>query len=258
MSASIAFAEQSYGTSRSSTSPREKVIWAVDTIPPIFYQEHGKLNGFGKDAIDWFINRIPDHDIAIEALPRGRAHEFMRHAQDKGGKTVCVPGMLETPERAKDFVFSKSFSPVLPVSVIIEADRYSDFAAYLNENGEVALPLLLANSGLFPGVEIGRSYGPLVDRALGDIENDQHIQGTRQIADFAQMLSLGRIDWFLAYPMEASHLFAQSTADTSIKSLRIAGMPDVLHGRFACSPTPTGHDMIAKINAEITAARSLP
>lgn len=237
---------------------RGDVMWAIDAIPPFFYERSGQLAGMGVSAIDWLIARLPEQNIFIETLPRERAQEFMRATPMDNVKAVCVPDMLETPDRAKDFVFSEPLFPVLPVSVIIEANREDEFAAFLNDDNEISLTQLLLEDGFSTTIEIGRSYGAVVDRALRTHKSRSHIQATRQTADFTGMLALGRIDWFLAYPTEATYMFDRNATGAKIKALPIEGMPDIFYGRFACSPTPTGHALIAKINAEISAAQHLP
>ncbi len=236
----------------------EGIVWAIDIVPPAFYLEDGQLSGFGSDAVNWFINSIGHHTIKVLPLPRGRAFEVMHHANMSGDHTVCIPGVLETPQRARDFILSKPVFSQLPVSLIIKADREPEFAPFLTNAGEIDLARLLRNDRFYAALEAGRSYGLIVDDILRPHESGTHIQKTRQTAEFTTMLELQRIDWFLAYPIEAEHQRKSANQDAMIKSLPIAGMPETLDARIACSITDTGRHLVEHTDAIIADFPEMP
>lgn len=236
----------------------DNIVWAIDVLPPAFYMQDGKLVGFGADAIDWLIDRISHHSIKVVTLPRGRAYEVMHHANVAGDHTVCIPGVLETPQRARDFVLSNPVFPQLPISLIVKADREDDFAPFLTDAGEVDLARLLRDNRYYAAIETGRSYGAITDEILRKEGFGDHIQRTRQMGEFTSMLELGRIDWFLAYPIEAEHERNAAKLKTNIKSLPIAGMPELLEAKVACSKTESGHHVIAHANTIVAQHPDMP
>lgn len=236
----------------------DNIVWAIDVLPPAFYMQDGKLVGFGASAIDWLIDRISHHSIKVVTLPRGRAYEVMHHANVAGDHTVCIPGVLETPQRARDFVLSNPVFPQLPISLIVKADRADDFAPFMTDTGEVDLVRLLRDTHYYAAIESGRSYGPMVDDILRKEGFGDHIQRTRQMVEFTSMLELDRIDWFLAYPIEAEHERNTAKLKTDIKSLPIAGMPELLEAKVACSKTASGHHVIEHANSIIAQHPEMP
>lgn len=236
----------------------DNIVWAIDVLAPAFYMQDDKLVGFGADAVDWLIERISHHSIKVLTLPRGRAYEVMHHANVANDHTVCIPGALETPQRARDFIMSNPVFPQLPISLIVKADQADDFAPFMTKNGEVDLPRLLRDNRYYAALETGRSYGPMVDDILREHGFGSHIQRTRQMGEFTGMLQLGRIDWFLAYPIEAEHERNVAKLKTEIKSLPIAGMPDMLEAKVACSKTETGQHVIEHTNTIVAQHPDMP
>ncbi|MBC05867.1 MAG: hypothetical protein CMO10_06185 [Thalassospira sp.] len=220
----------------------------LDTVPPAIEIKDGKLSGFGMTSIEHLINRLPNYSIRLEVKPRGRAFASMRRAGVTQNQTICIPGLLETDHRTQEFVFSDTILSMLPISVIVSAKRASDFSPFIDDAGEVSLTELLKEQAFSPAIEAGRSYGRQIDKAIRTNGFGAHIQKTRQHADFAKMLELGRIDWFLAYPIEAGYLFGNNVHDHDFTSLPIAEVPDILHAKVACSDTKAGRDIIGKIN----------
>lgn len=235
-----------------------EILWAVDVIAPAFRLENDQLAGYGAQAVDWFIDRIAHHPIKLTSLPRGRAFDIMRHASATNDRTVCMPGLLETEARAREFIISNTVLSQFPVSVIVRADHADAFAPFMNDAGEIDLVRLLLDRQFDAALESGRSYGELVDDILREYGFGEHVQKTRQSADFITMLTLERIDWFLAYPIEAEHHRLAANHPAMIKSLPIEGMPDFLDAKIICSTTDAGYHVIEHTNAIIAEMPDMP
>lgn len=227
---------------------KEAVTWIIDPIAPAFYMKDGEIAGYGAAAIDWFIRRIAHHKVNIVALPRGRAFEEMRATNFSTGRTVCIAGTLKTPDRAKTFFFSKTVISQFPISIITRADRKADFAPFLNDEGAVDLKALIAHAGLFSLLESDRSYGPRVDAVLSDSKAENKLQQTRLSVNMIKMLELRRLDWFLAYPIEAEFHRMTTAPALEIASFPIAGAERMLDVKLACSATRLGRHIINHVD----------
>ena len=239
---------------------RPKLVWAVDAITPGFIKVEGRVNGYGAQMLDWFIARMPGHDHLIEILPRRSAFDAMRMATETGetGETVCIPGLLRSPERERDFAMSRTVAPLLPLSVVVSRSARSSFRPYMADDGTIDLEALLGDTSRYTALAKSRSYGPQIDSILARAINAPNVLRTDNQSSFLSMLEMGRIDWMLAYPVEIEFRRRATNSIPDIVSLPISGMPELLDIGIACSRSQNGMVAVEKFDTILAAHPDMP
>lgn len=241
----------------STAETRTDIVWAVDAITPGFIKVEGRLNGYGAQMLDWFIARMPEYNHLVQILPRRSAYDAMR-AAGESGKTICIPGTQQTPERAKDFAMSGTVAPLLPLSVVVLSSAHHSFRPYMLANGTIDLAALLGDTSRYTALAKARSYGPEVDSILATAINAPNVLRTDNQSSFPMMLEIGRIDWMLAYPVEIEFHRRQAKDASDTLSLPIQGLPRLMNISVACSRSENGIGAVSKINAILASHPAMP
>jgi uncharacterized protein (TIGR02285 family) len=254
-------------TAPAEEDARPRLTWVIAVPPPAHIPDR---TGYVDETLDWFIARLPQFRHEVVIANSKRLQDMI--ASDDG---VCGPAMLKTPAREQDTAFSHTVYWSLPNRLIVSAARPAALDAHVDARGEVDLPALLADRTYAGGLQFGRSYGAVIDDALGQAQ--QHPNESASLVSVRgpghfDMLAGGRFDWTLAFPIEAlwwarrlavSPDKAEFLGDLGGDNLAyltrpIAGSTDLIPGYIGCSRRPLGQSVITAVDRLVDAAGPNP
>ncbi|MFD2263538.1 hypothetical protein ACFSM5_11615 [Lacibacterium aquatile] len=231
-----------------------EITWIVPVFPPAtIATAGGSVGGLGyaDRALALVIQRTPEFDHKIQRVNLAR---FVLLAEKQDG--ICNPALLMTPDREQILVFSDPAYPTLGHRLITTAKGAEKIRPLLSKNGALKLDDLEALPDLMIGHGRTRVFGVEIDAFLRRMDERRLTYDVNSTSTAIRMLSLQRIDYTFATPVEAGYYLQQDdqSADTMLTSFAVEGVPHLMEGRFACSKGPIGHEMIARINALIPTA----
>lgn len=241
------------GPAHADAAPR--ITWMVNDYPPSNILS-GPLagQGFGDRTFRYFAERLPEfqHDISPASVQTFQ--ELARRHQDG----ICKWSLLKTPERENYLIFSGPIYFIISNQVIVQQARQALLAPFLNANGAVDVKALLADTRLTVSVVRGRAYLPVIDQALQANLGAAHIQiSTHDLAPLKQVAT-GWVDYTFGYPFEVLWNACEQGQDWAFAYFPVAGEAIYRLAYFGCSRGPLSEQLIARINALITAAGPRP
>lgn len=171
------------------------------------------------DVVDWLspanqamhqatvLQTILDHlniPHQTEQVTRNRARLLVR-----GHKTACMPWLLKTPERLKEFQFSVPYMVENALQlVVLEQSKIAQELQKKRQSGPINLSeLLMQQRPPILGIETNRSYGETTDRLLEALQHIPAIytrtSSSNQPAELIPMLERGFIDIIIDYKVVA-------------------------------------------------------
>ena len=171
------------------------------------------------DVVDWLspanqamhqatvLQTILDHlniPHQTEQVTRNRARLLVR-----GHKTACMPWLLKTPERLKEFQFSVPYMVENALQlVVLEQSKIAQELQKKRQSGPINLSeLLMQQRPPILGIEANRSYGETTDRLLEALQHIPAIytrtSSSNQPAELIPMLERGFIDIIIDYKVVA-------------------------------------------------------
>lgn len=192
--------------------------------------------------------QAPEFQHVIERVNLAR---FLLLAESQDG--VCNPAILLTPDREQVLHFSDPAYPTLGNRLITTQKNAERLRPLLNSDEVLSLGDLEALPDLIVGHGRTRVFGQEIDEFLRRMDERRLTYDVGSTSTAIRMLSLQRIDYTFAAPVEAGFYLKQDdqAADTMLTSFAVAGVDPIMNGRFACSKGPIGQKMIARINALI-------
>jgi uncharacterized protein (TIGR02285 family) len=225
----------------------EALVWLKTDWPPVFTAQG---NGFGDQALDWLIGRLPGYQHSMQNLPLARLLKTM----ERQDVAVCASGLARTPSRERQFLVSRDFMHMPALALVVRADAIDAFASFRRADGGVDMQRLIAHDRLTGGINDNRSYGPALDAML----QDAPLVRLSKTSNMVSMLAARRLDWVVLYPFEATQQARQETPVPDIAGLSIAGIPGLIEGGITCNRTAGGQRVIAEIDRLIAAHPSWP
>lgn len=226
---------------------KEALIWLKTDWPPVFTAQG---NGFGDQALDWLIERLPGYQHSMQNLPLARLLRTM----ERQDVAVCASGLARTPSRERQFLVTRDFMHMPALALVVRGDAIQAFAGFRNAGGGVEMRTLLAQDRLKGGINDNRSYGPVLDAML----QGAPVVRLSKTSNMISMLAARRLDWVVLYPFEATQQARQETPAPEIAGLPIAGIPGLIEGGITCNRTAGGQRAIAEIDSLIAANPSWP
>ena len=231
------------------------ILWLHPEQAPLIIK---KGYGTGAGTIDrmelFFAGQLKDCQHSYES---GNYERILRMIQKKEN-ACCIP-LYKTPEREPFIEFSIPYQIVLSNALIIQKTDRKKIAPFINRDGKVALEDLLAN-GFRVGVAKGRIYRGIIDEIIKKYRNTtsivEHDSPEQMINSLMVMMTGGRIDALIAYPMEAQYV--AKSMDLEVISLPVKGMDDYGLTSVGCSKTATGKEIIRQLNTIILKNRNKP
>lgn len=239
-----------------TASARDTIIWLLRDFPPLTIFS-GPLAGQG--AIDKLMPeltaRMPEYDHQIMHVNRARGTQMLNDPD----VFACDPTLLWTPERDKSILFSIPAYATPSNGVTIERSRHALFAPFIDADGRLDLAALLASDSVEVGIVGGRSYGPVIDKALRETPHPNRLILHYGNAAVGSMLDMERLDRFQAiisyWPEARFHAQDQGIPVDELEFLPVKGVPKYQFAHIACSKTEQGRAAMAIINREMRVLR---
>ncbi|WP_412722949.1 hypothetical protein [Alteromonas sp. D210916BOD_24] len=168
-----------------------------------------------------------------------------------GDVPMCTPYRLKTQDREKVYVFS------LPTDIFFNRRLYQHKSSqpldgsFLNNQGDIVnlVDMMASSSDYTLLVGADHSYGDFLDNMIAQIP--PHSLYTRHGIDpytsMIQMLSKGRIDFYLSYPS----VIRSGPVAENVRSYGIAGMPSYEEGHLMCNDLAESRAFLTKFNAAL-------
>lgn len=240
------------------TIQNSEIIWYRADFPPVTITK-GVDAGFG------FFDKVTE--VLIKHLPE---YEHLHHVANfkrivvdlKNKKNVCCPSLYKTKEREAIISFSIPAVVVLPNVIITRKDLSAKFQPYLDKNAKLELYRLLENTNLRLGISNGRKYSGGIDEIIEPFKGADNVSirsGEDVFKGLLNMLLLKRIDYTIAYPIEASYFLKGKTDFDEIQIYFIAeNKIDFTLGHVGCPKTEWGEKIINSVNHILKAHRQTP
>ena len=225
---------------------KETISWLWRPFPPVFIDDGPDANkGYGDFVVNLLISNLDEYNHNF--LKSNVARSLMLF---KNQKNVCDPAILKRPDREPYIEFSIPAYVLIPNGVVIQNHQLNKFRPYMNDEGLFILEKAITQSDLKLGISTERAYGGIIDEIL--LENNNHenvyINYYEEDAHLYKMLQAGRIDYTIAYPMEAQYFAKKIKNGEKLVCLQIEGMPEYYFGYVGAPKNEWGKGIIKKIN----------
>lgn len=235
---------------------RDTLIWLLRDFPPLTIFS-GPQSGQG--AIDRLmpelIARMPEYDHQIMHVNRARGTQML---QEPDG-FACDPTLLWTAERAKTILFSIPTYATPSNGITIERKNHQQFAPFLDAEGHVDLAALLDRDTLKVGIVGERSYGPVIDKIIGQARHPDRLilhYGNAAVGSMLQMERLDRFQAIISYWPEARyHAQQQGIALDDLEFFPVKGVPKYQFAHIGCSKNAKGREAMEVIDREMRVLR---
>jgi len=196
----------------------------------------------------FIVAQTPEFEHTIERVNLAR---FLLLAESRDG--VCNPALLLTPDRSQILHFSDPAYQTLGNRLITTQTNAKRLRPFLTTDGVLRLSDLEAIPDFIVGHGRTRVFGQNIDEFLRRMDERRMTYDVASTSTAIRMLSLDRIDYTFAAPVEAGYYLTQDdqAAGTMLASFAIEGVEPIQNGRFACSKGPIGEKLIQRINALI-------
>lgn len=225
----------------------QEITWARQDFPPAYLDNH---QGYLDKYLSIVQSYMPEYKHSYLEANFARTLESM-----KKGQKVCSMGMLKNMDR-KEVVHYSSPYLLIPANHIIMLKNNIPNNSLITENQKIDLTQYLSSNKKI-GVAAGRSYGEKVDNLLKSSSENIIIRGGTDVFEglFA-MLSRGRLDAILGYPMEL-HWFSKDLK-TKLKSYPLKDEDEYIYGYVGCTKNEWGQKMISHIDKNLRKLRTQP
>jgi uncharacterized protein (TIGR02285 family) len=234
----------------------DRIEWALPELPPVFfYDSEGRPptgpaqlgRGSGDGYLREIMRQIPDvrHEIVGMTYPRAWA-ELER------GREICIPAVVKLNERSERAWFTP-MSPPPPMTIVVRADRVGEL---LGDSPVASLAALLARPELTALVPAGRSFGAEINALLAQPEVQTRIERLRYSSSTqaAQMLMLGRVDYWLEWPHVAEWQIRNLPRRPPMTWRPVLEFAVDKHLYIACTRSAAGRKAIELIDQAIRSA----
>lgn len=239
-------------SSLASADPLPKITWVLSAFPPATITPPSRAGqGYADRAMAFIVAQTPEFSHVVERVNLAR---FLLLAESRDG--ICNPALLLTPDRSQILHFSDPAYQTLGNRLITTQTNAKRLRPLLKAEGVLRLSDLETIPDLIVGHGRTRVFGPEIDEFLRRMDERRLTYDVASTNTAIRMLSLDRIDYTFASPVEAGFYLAQDdqAADTMLTSFAIEGVEPIQNGRFACSKGRNSEKLIGRINALIPTA----
>lgn len=229
----------SFGTLQAS----ERLHWVLLPMPGAFNLVDGSVrDGLGFDLLHALEPYLQAQGVTVtyglSMLPR-------LQVDLQAGRNICVTAVLQTPERDKIGYFVPLW-PIPPRQLVVREEHLSRLPV---RDGAVDAAALLA-SPLRGAVQAGRVYPPaLVELLVRGREQGRltevAVGGTPD--NHLLMLSYGRFDYLLEYPIVVVELMRQKELVAPLHLIPLRGLDDLEMAGAYCTRNAWGKAMAGQI-----------
>ena len=225
----------------SEVSAKDKVTWMVLDWPPWMMLEgedkgKGRFNYILREAQE----NLPQYDHVTEKMNWARFwHEV------ENNNNVCYPFGLKSGKRGDLVYFSEPHTFVLPNAIIM---KKADIEKLGNPDSYSIVKLL--QDKRFKGyAEKNRSFTGTVDNILKKHEPGSNLKRVPESAEsLVKMVSTGRIDYTIEYPIVAAYYDQKHDNPGSISSIPITEMAPFAYVYLNCTKNEWGKKVVERWN----------
>nr|WP_281255647.1 TIGR02285 family protein [Desulfamplus magnetovallimortis] len=220
---------------------KDSITWMILDWPPWMILEgedkgNGRFNHILKVAQD----NLPEYDHVTEIMNWARFwHEVEQN------NNICYPFGLKSGNRENLVYYSIPHTFVLPNAIIIkkaDADKLGNPESY-------SIVTLLSDKRFNGYAEKNRSFTEKVDTLLKKYESGSNLTRVSARAEsLIKMVSTGRIDYTIEYPIVAEYYNKKGDDTASITSIPISEMEPYSYVYLCCTKNEWGKRIIEKWN----------
>jgi uncharacterized protein (TIGR02285 family) len=237
----------SYSSAKSDQP--SQITWYRADFPPVTIPDGTHANeGFFDKTMYFLIERLPEYEHLFQTA------NFKRIMVElKNNNNVCCPSLYKTKEREDFVTFSLPAMIVLPNGIITSDRSRSKLAPHITADGQISLLSLLKDDKITVGISIGRLYSGGIDEILRQFEGQENLlirSGNDVFRGLINMMSIGRIDCLLGYPVEAGYFVRENNQinDFIYYPIQESNEPFTV-GHIGCPNNDWGRKVIGRINA---------
>jgi uncharacterized protein (TIGR02285 family) len=221
---------------------KDKLTWMVLDWPPWMMLEgedqgRGRFNYILREAQE----NLPQYDHVNEKMNWARFwHEVANN------NNVCYPFGLKSGKREDIVYFSAPHTFVLPNAIIMKKTDIEK----LGNPDTYSIVKLLQDKRLKGYAEKNRSFTETVDNILKKHESGSNLMRVAESAQsLIKMVSTGRIDYTIEYPIVAAYYEQKNDTPGSISSIHITEMEPFANVFLACTKNEWGRKVVERWNA---------
>ena len=232
-------------------SAEETITWQIIHWPPWMILE-------GEDAGKGRFNYILK--IAQKNLPQYKhVTENMNWARFwhdiENNKNVCNIFAYKTEKRDEIAYFSEPHSFVLPNAIIMKKSMLEK----LGNPDTYSIVTLLQDKRFHGYIETTRSYTETLDAILATHESGSNVTRVAESAEsLLKMVSTGRIDYTIEYPLVAAYFEQKNDNPDSISSIPITEVEPFAYVYMACTKNEWGKKVVEQWNQVLRRIKPTP
>jgi len=235
------------GISTRSVQAAQKVQWFLIDVIPLHTSDY---TGYSDEIGQYFSGQIPKFTHSTQVAPLARILD-----DAKNGLDLCVPFMLKTEEREKNFLFS---APLLLLPGFRIHVRKGSAIEAMAQDGAISLELLLSQNDIKYASRKNRTYGANIDRLLKKYSGEDVAKINLPPSKAIELLYNERIDFFIEYPFLTNWIAQNNTAGRCFTALKILEQNANITAYIGCTKNAAGENAIAAINAVIRTQKRSP
>lgn len=221
----------------------ETMTWVMRDFPPSSMPQQGQPGiGMADEFVKAIVQRWPEVEHRYLVANNRRILVML-----ESGEPACFTTALHVPERERQ-AYIADMLLVPPQMLITRRALLSRLP--LNSQGEVRLPVLLADTRLSGMLQQDRSYGATLDRLIQARPADARLSLSAGAARPLLMVALERADYSIDYDYSLAYeQFSNARLrDSDLRSVPIEGNEQPLVAGIACPRTDWGRRMILRID----------
>ena len=225
------------------------LIWFQPDFPPYVIIDNQNLaKGIDNRIAEYMITRLPEYNHAFQTATYKRLL-----AEIKRGQHGIITPLFRTREREKYTLYTKTASYlVLPNNLIISKTKRDEVTVFLTTQGEVDLEGLVRSDTMKIGISAGRSYSGIIDETINSYKRASSFlvrSGLDISTGLLKMLDIGRIDAWIAFPVELSYSARRIGIDEKrFSAITVADMEPFTPVFFGAPKNAWGARLIASLN----------
>jgi uncharacterized protein (TIGR02285 family) len=221
----------------------QSITWYQPNFPPYVIIEETKENrGIDNRIVESVIPELTEYEHYYEVANYTRILENLL----KGECGIITP-LFKTPQREKFVLYSARPSYfVLPNGFIYRKEDRNKYVPFLKEDGSLDLEALCRSGEFGIGINTGRSYSGILDRAINEYGGKKPFN-TRSAMDQLGILNMvvqKRIDGAFGFPVEIKYIGLEE----ELGFFPVSQMVDLIPVYFGAPMTPEGAQIIETLN----------
>lgn len=231
------------------------ITWPYFSYPPfVVLDEDRSPSGLYWNVRTRLWERMPSHEHSVVESPFTRSMLSVRE-----GEHYCFTGLLKTPEREAELVYSRPFSLGMPHVAVCRKGELDAF----KEHGAVSLARLL-HAGKVLGYVDGLSHGPRLDPVLAPYVDPEktakNVQVVRRMNPMTMQFNLvraGRTDFFISNGFQATYEYRRNGGE-GLEFIPIVEDPEPFAVHVACTGGEWGEHVIREVDVALAEIMSDP